>query len=403
VENTKFAFTKRRLECLRVAPARVYYQDEGAEGLRLCVTPKGVKTFYLVKKFQGRKVRVPLGRFPTMSVEQARNACRALVTKLAAGVDVQGARQAARHEATVGGLWDLWLQHAKSRKRSWREDERQYKKFLQPWAARRLSAIKKADVAHLHARVGADSGPYQANRLLALLRSMYNRAGDLGYGGANPTAGVKKFSEQKRDRFLGADELPRFFRALMAEPNTLFQDFFLLCLLTGARRGNVQAMRWQDVDFANSYWRIPETKSGLPVVVPLVPAAVAVLQRRLESANGSPWVFPSKSKAGHLSEPKAAWARLLSRAGLADLRLHDLRRSLGSWQAIGGSSLPIIGKSLGHTQPSTTAIYARLSLEPVRQSVQGATDAILDAAHVQVDGDGMKLLTTEGGDGDGKA
>ncbi len=94
MENSKFAFTKRRLESLAMAPdKRVYYQDEGSEGLSLCVTPAGTKTFYVVKWFQGRKVRVPLGKFPTLSVEEARNACRALVTAMAAGTDVQQARQ----------------------------------------------------------------------------------------------------------------------------------------------------------------------------------------------------------------------------------------------------------------------------------------------------------------------
>jgi integrase len=390
-DTRRFAFTKRKLEAL--APSadgkRTYCQDTSTEGLNLCVTPSGTRTFYLVRWFQGRKVRVPLARFPGMSVEEARKSCRALVTKMAAGVDVQAVRQSARHEQTVSGLWDFWLEHAKSRKRSWKEDVRMYEKFLKPWAGRRLSTIRKPDVQALFAKIGKDSGPYQANRVLALLRAMFNHGADMGFDGANPAKGVKKFREVKRDRFLESDELPAFFQAVLAEPNTMFQDFFVLCILTGARRANVQSMAWQDVDLNLAYWRIPETKSGIPVVVPLVPAAVAILRKRLDSANGEPWVFPTSSRTGHLTEPKAAWKRLLARAGLTDLRLHDLRRSLGSWQAMGGSSLTVIGKSLGHTQPSTTAIYARLQLSTVRDSVGSATDAMLDAGHIQVRPDGI--------------
>lgn len=400
-EEKKFAFTKRRLEAI-TAPAdgkRVYFQDE-TEGLSLCIMPSGVKTFYVVKWFQGRKVRVPLGRFPTMSVEEARKASRTLIAKMGEGIDVQQARQAARHEHTMAGLWDFWLEHAKLRKKTWEEDQRIYNAFLAPWANHRLSAIHKSDVAALHAKVGKNNGIYQANRLLSLVKAMFNKGTDIGFTGANPAKGVKKFVEAKRDRFLQGEELPKFFQALADEPNELFRDFFLLALLTGAGRGNVLSMAWVDIDLNNARWRIPETKAGVPLVVPLVPAAVAILRHRREASSGSPWVFPSTRRANHVTEPIVAWKRLLKRAGLADLRIHDLRRSLGSWQAMGGASLPIIGKSLGHTQASTTMIYARLQLDPVRTSVESATTAILTAGKASVGAAGVVIDVTSVEDND---
>ena len=224
---------------------------------------------------------------------------------------------------------------------------------------------------------------------------MFNKASDMGFRGENPAKGVKRFKETKRDRFLERDELPAFFQALLAEPNEALRDFFLLCLLTGARRGNVQAMRWEDMDLTAGRWRIPETKSGVPVVVPLCDPALAILQNRRKAANGSPWVFPGRGKTGHLIGPKSAWARILKRAGLSDLRPHDLRRSLGSWQAMGGASLPIIGKSLGHTQAATTQIYARLQTDSVRASVAAATTGMLEAGGVVIDVDSVKLLEHE--------
>jgi len=269
-------------------------------------------------------------------------------------------------------------------------DTWQYERFLKPWVNRKLSAVTHADVARLHKGIGSDSGPYQANRVLALVSSLYGRnlehSKAVGYTGDNPAKGVEKFHEEKRDRFLSADELGKFFAALHREPSQAMQDFFFLALLTGARRGNVASMTWDDVNLEWRLWRIPGTvaKSGEPIVVPLVPAAVEVLQRRRMGANGSLWVFPSRGKTGHIVEVKGAWKRILTAAGLPDVRPHDLRRTLGSWQAIGGASLPIIGRSLGHSQPSTTQVYARLQLDPVRASVTAATDAMLAAGNGQL-------------------
>jgi integrase len=195
---------------------------------------------------------------------------------------------------------------------------------------------------------------------------------------------VKKFKEQQRERFLQADELPRFFAALQAEPNETIRDFILICLLTGARRSNVQAMKWSDVNLQRGTWTIAaeEAKAGDALTVHLPARAIAILSDRKSKTNGSPYVFASYGRTGHLAEPKAAWKALLERAGIEDLRIHDLRRTLGSWQAAMGASLPIIGKTLGHKNVATTAIYSRLNIDPVRQSVDAATAAMLTAGGV---------------------
>ena len=390
----RISFTKQRIEALPLPTGqRTYHYDDKTEGLCLCVTPAGAKTFYLYKWLEGRPVRIPLGKFPTISVENARDACRKLLGEHASGVDIQVARQAARHEHTIKGLWEHWLEHAQAHKRTWKEDERKYNAFLKAWAGRKLSAIHKSDVQALHTRVGKSNGPYLANRLLDLLGAMYNKARDIGYTGDNPAKGIKKFREEKRDRFLQGDELPAFFKALASEPNDLLRDFFLVALLTGARRANVQAMRWDDLDLDRGSWRIPgsEAKAGETIVLPLVAPALAILAARYKARKPSPWVFPSWGATGHLVEPKGAWKRICKKAGLVDVRIHDLRRSLGSWQAMGGASLPIIGKSLGHTQIKTTAIYARLSMDPVRSSVGAATTAILEAGKASVGATGMVI------------
>ncbi len=188
------------------------------------------------------------------------------------------------------------------------------------------------------------------------------------------------FKEQSRDRFLQTDELPKFFEAIKAEPSELVRDFFLLALFTGARRGNVAAMKWADLDLELSQWRIPETKAGRVQFVPLSAPALAILKRRLETANGSEYVLPSHGRTGHLAEIKTGWSRILKVAGIENLRPHDLRRTLGSYMAVNGASLSIIGAALGHTNASTTQVYARLTTNAVAEGMTKAANFIEQAA-----------------------
>lgn len=208
---------------------------------------------------------------------------------------------------------------------------------------------------------------------------MFTKAISWGWNGTNPTFGVKKFKEKSRERFLHGDELSRFFDALETESNRTLADFFMLSLLTGARRANTLAMRWQDIDMHRAIWTIQETKNVTSHTVPLSSEAIAILTKRLpQKTLSSVWVFPNNtSKSGHLEEPKSAWKRILKRANLQDLRLHDLRRTLGSWQAATGANSYVIGKSLGHKTQQATAIYARLNIDPVRESMEKATSAML--------------------------
>lgn len=372
-------FTKRLLTTLHQPGERADYRDTKTPGLLASLRPGGTFTFYLYRRIDGRPVRLRLGTFPAMTVEQARDAAARHNGQIADGHNPQTTRRMKREQATFGELADHWIEaHAKPRKRTWKKDQSKCERILKHWANRPLSSITKAEVHSLHNRLGRERGCYGANRVLSLVRAMFNKADDLGFQGENPCRGVKKFPEEKRDRFLHRDELPRFFESLAQEPNATFRDFFLTCLLTGARRGNVESMCWADIDMQQAVWRIPQTKRGEPQTVPLSPPLVKLLTDRKAITNGNEWVFPGQ-RSKHLTESKAAWTRLRARANLPGLRLHDLRRSLGSWQAMTGASLPIIGASLGHTEASTTMVYARLQLAPVREAVDKATAAMMVA------------------------
>jgi integrase len=157
---------------------------------------------------------------------------------------------------------------------------------------------------------------------------MFNKAIDWGWNKPNPAYAVKRFKEVSRERFLSVQEMKRFLDALGNEPCEIVRDYLYMSLFTGARRSNVQAMRWQDIDTESMQWVIPVTKNGKPHIIPLVEQAIDILKCiRLKTNNE--WVFPSaKSKSGHLENPMPIWNDVLKRAGIENLRIHDLRRTL---------------------------------------------------------------------------
>ncbi len=385
--KNKLNFIKKSLAALRIPAKKIaVYHDTTKQGLKLLVRPTGIKTFVLYRKIQGRPERATIGRFPEVTIEQARKQVDILNAKIASGINPNEEKRGLRPEMTIKGLFEKYLErYAKVHKKSWQEDANQFRRYLKGWENRRLSSIRKSHIQKLHAKVGASKGHYAANRLLALLHTLFNRAIDWGWDNANPAHGIKKFKEKSRDRFIQSDELPKFFAALSEENSIIVRDYILLSLLTGARRSNVLAMRFEEINFDRTTWTIPVTKTGESHTVPLVPAAIDVLKsRQKDSTNNSPWVFPGTGVTGHLVETKKPWKRILDKAGIKNLRIHDLRRSLGSWQAATGANLSIIGKTLAHKNVSTTAIYARLNIDPIRESMNKATDAMLSAAGVKL-------------------
>lgn len=387
----KITFTMARLAGIEApASGRRWVYDTKSPGLGLLVTEKGAKSFYLYRKIRGRPERIRIGGFPEINVETARNQAVKLNAEIAKGENPADAKRKQRGELTLGQLFDLYIEfHALPRKKaaSVATDRAIWKRYLGDWKNRKLSTIAHSDVQALHSKIGKANGKYAANRLLALLSTMFNTATDHGeWKQVNPCRGVKMFAEKSRDRFLQPDELPRFIKALDGLENQQIADAFRLMLLTGARKGNVLAMQWVDVDTNGATWRIPDTKANEPQRVHLPPQATEILEKLRNLGTDSPFVFPSRtagSARGHLQDVTKAWNDVRDNAGLPNLRMHDLRRSLGSWMAASGASLQIIGKTLGHHDPATTTIYSRLNIDPIRQAVDTAVEAMLSSHATQ--------------------
>lgn len=384
--------TKTLLAGLAVPAAgkrQVIYDTETPK-LAMRITHTGVRAFYVVKRMGGTMVWLKLGTFPDMTCEQARKEADKVLGEFAKGENPAAVKRAVKAELSFGEAFDEFLERKRKRDGSTISDKtkRDYKDLLRLYLdvikGKKLSAIKRSEIKAIHIKTTKKSAA-QADRVVAVVSAVYSfMLAQERFAGQNPATRIQKNPAPSRDRFLQADELTPFFKALSESTNEIMRDFFLLALLTGARRANVSAMRWADIDLVAGVWRIAKTKNGTPQAVTLSPEAVTVLQSR--KADGGEFVFPGQGKTKHIVEPKKAWSTLLKAAGIENLRIHDLRRTLGSWQARTGASLPIIGKSLNHKTHQATAIYARLDLDPVRQSVNTATAAMMEAAGIKTAG-----------------
>lgn len=213
---------------------------------------------------------------------------------------------------------------------------------------------------------------------ISLGNSMWNLGMDWGLipPGPNPCLRIKKFPEVSRDRFVKPDELPRFWKALQDEPNPYVRGAFFVGLLTGARRDEVLTMKWADLDLRQGLWTIPTTKAGRSHVIPLPSPVIQELQKLPRMAD-NPYVFCGRWNHGHLVNVAKPWRRIRKQAGLEDVRIHDLRRTLGSWLVAAGASLPLIGKALNHSNVSTTQVYARLQVDAVRTALEANAEKML--------------------------
>ncbi|MXV16886.1 tyrosine-type recombinase/integrase [Hufsiella ginkgonis] len=426
MSNTIVQFTKANIKALPIPlQGRVYYRDAQLKGLSVCVLPTGRTTFYVIKKVNGEAAKIYLGPFPDLSIENARKQAQVKLSLIAQGINPQDQVRTAKEEMTLGELFEQYMsRYSKLHKKSWIYDEREIPSFVSHWFGKRISNISRNDVQSLHEEIFLKSGLYQANRMLERIRAMYNKAIYWGWQGQNPCVGIKKFKEKSRDRFVQPNEMPYFIRALNEEESQTIKDYLWLLLLTGARKMNTMMMRWDELNLETQEWRIPDTKNGDPLLLPLASQAVTVLKRRRETSK-SDWVFPQDGDLSkHIVNEKRGWKRTLENAtiylwrdhsnvsswleeverndenpyhtrlfkrinqramqqsiklpvGLMDIRLHDLRRTFGSYQAIVGASLQVIGRSLGHKSLQSTQIYARLHLDPIRDSIGKATQAML--------------------------
>ncbi len=383
----RILLTKQSLQSLApptdVARRTIYDTKQPKFAVR--VTMAGTRTFYVVRRTGRAMVWIKLGVFPEMTVEQARNEAQKVLGDFATGANPAAVKRAMKAEPIFAEALGEYLKGKRKRDGTPIAPKTQLhyqvlaRDYLASIQRKKLSAIERAEIKAIH-RKGSERSKRQADIAVTLVSAVFTYMDDVErFTGPNPAERIKKNPTVQRDRFLQADELPKFFQAITIMPSPIMRDYFLMSLLTGARRSNVCSMCWEDINLEARTWRIGMTKNGTPQTVALSPEAIEVLAARRRVTDGRGVVFPGRGITGHIVEPKKAWANLLKQAGLEDVRIHDLRRTLGSWQAITGSSMLVIGKSLNHKTHQATAIYAQLDLSPVRHSIDRATTAMIQA------------------------
>ena len=264
------------------------------------------------------------------------------------------------------------------------EYRRSIELFIDPRIGKlRVPDVKRSDIAALHHNMR--DTPYQANRTLGVLSKMMNLAElwELRPDGSNPCRHVKRFKEEKRERFLSDEEYQRLGAALreieqerLETPSVIAA--IRLLMLTGCRLSEIQKLQWEHVDLDAGELRLPDTKTGAKVVH-LGDPAIAVL-RGIDRQKDNPWVIAGRKPGSHLTDLQHPWRRIRERAGLEDVRIHDLRHSFASGGLLVGEGLPMIGKLLGHTQVQTTARYAHLANDPVKSAANRIASRIAEVA-----------------------
>jgi integrase len=395
--------------------------DSEIKGFGVRVRNGTAKTYILHYRAGGGR-RAPLRKFTIgrhgspWTPQTARLEAKRLLGLVAAGEDPAESRLTERASITIAELCDLYLAEGAGHKKpsTLRADRARVNHHIKPLLGKQLlTKIGRADIERmmLDVRSGktAFSPPMNEKRpagsrptggdgvaaqCVALVSILLTFAVARGYRSDNPARGIKKPPVRKMERFLCDEEIARLASALEAETRNTGTPYpsalIKLLLLTGARRGEIAGLQWQNVDLSRKCLRLPDSKTGAKVIF-LNAAALEVLQS-LPRVKSSLYVIPGVSGSGPLVGIDKIWVRIRAAAGLRDVRLHDLRHTFASIAASGGLSLPVIGALLGHKDSATTARYAHLAAEPLRAANDTVGEKIA-AAMQNVGADTISKLT----------
>jgi integrase len=373
-------------------------------GLKVC---SGGRKSYVCKYRLGTGRNAPTRRMTIgthgspWTPEQARKRASQILGLVAHGEDPAQAKQADKNVLTVSQLCDRYLEHGAATKKAstLATDRGRIERHIKPLLGRmRVPDVKRADISRFLQDVAAGKtavdvktgargraivrgGKGTATRTVGLLGGIFSFAVESGWISENPVRGVKRFRDRRNERFLDGAELQKLGAALVAAEATGENPYALaiirLLVLTGARKGEIESLRWPEVDWQYSYLRLADSKTGQKLVM-LNGAAIEVLQT-VPRQNTSDFVFPASRSDGYYEGTPKVWRRIRENAGLENVRIHDLRHSFASMALSGGTNLPVIGALLGHKDSATTARYAHLQNDPIRNASDQVGDALSEA------------------------
>lgn len=349
--------------------------DTELKGFALRITARGARSFVLDYRVKGVQRRITIGSYPDWTVAAARNEAKTMKREVDRGADPMRVRHEEAVAPTVEGLWERYeLDYLPTKALRTQTDERAiWQKLILPvLGTTRVSEVTHENVEALHRHItNKRRTPIRANRTIEVLRKAFNLAIRWGWRLDNPASGIRRNPEEKRTRYLSQQELARLSAALAEHPEKVSVNAIRLLMLTGARRGEVLSMSWDQIDLEAGVWVKPSahTKQRREHRVPLSAPALALLLDMKERSHG-PYVFPGKVANQPLKDLKKTWISVTQKAEVQGARVHDLRHTFASILVSRGASLPLIGALLGHTQAATTARYAHLYDEPLREAAE---------------------------------
>ena len=376
-------FTARWVAAVPAPPqGQVDYFDQTPPSVGLRVATSGRKTWFIMYRAYGRLRRYTLGTYPAVSLADARQRATDARHSVAHGGDPATQRQVARQAPTVAELATQYLDlYAQTHKKSWREDARYLTGDVLPaWGQRHAADVRRRDVVLLLDQIVARGAPIAANRVLALVRKMWNWAISRDLVEHNPCNQVHApGKERQRERVLAPEELVAVWTAFTALPR-VWESYMKVLLLTAQRSGEVKNMQWADVDLATAWWTIPGTqaKNGLAHRVPLSAPVLALLHKLRREDSATPWVFNSTKLQQRPITNVSVTARMIARQAGVCYVTHDLRRTAASAMTSMGISRLVVAKILNHAEPGVTKVYDRHSYDAEkRQALEAWGDRVL--------------------------
>lgn len=367
----------KSLNCL-LGQSKVAHYDAGCKGLMLELRASGGRTWYLrYRDKHGKQRQFRMGDANDLSLKQARKRADELRNQIAMGEDPNERKALLKQVPTLSAfIQERYLPFVKSYKRSWNTDEGLLRNHVEPyWGKRYIDEITKQEIITLITTHRETHAPGSCNRLLILLRYVFNLALRWEIPGvkSNPTAGYPLLEENnKNERYLSKEEAATLYAAVIRSENAMLRYIVPMLILTGARKREVLDAQWEDFDLARQAWRIPISKSGKKRHVPLSDGAILLL-KSIPLVKDCAYPFANADTGKPYVSIFCSWNTARNRAGLADVRLHDLRHSFASFLVNGGRSLYEVQKILGHTQIKTTQRYAHLSQDSLLCAANAAS------------------------------
>ena len=380
----RLALTDRTVRALKPpAEGRLDVWDEEISGFGLRLSAAGRRTWILMYRHGRTLRRFTLGQYPTIGLAAARAKARDALHDVAHGEDPARKKAEERRAETFAELAHEYIERHAKRKRSGDEDirilngsphkkktgKRPHEPLVKRWGSRRAKDLSRRDVRDLLDDIG-ERAPIMANRVLALVRKMFNFAIERDWLDTNPCHMIKKVApEQQRDRVLTEDEIRAVWKA-SDRGDLVIASVFKLRLLTAQRGGEVLSARWDEMDLRTAWWTIPKerSKNGLAHRVPLSPQALKVLKVLRRVTGDSQWVFPSPKKEDVcIAHAQKAIERVVERCHV-DFRGHDLRRTAASLMVGAGVPRLVVSKILNHVETGVTAVYDRHSYDQEKRA-----------------------------------